>query len=228
MLQLILIIILLIILLIILNFKKIRINFAKKFKFKYYPTIFVPEILPILLNQDIIKKELQQALALSVNDIYRKNNEWSNSKTGEEFYNKVSKISGWTYAWNPDNNKNKDWLNFGLIYNNKVLEKNSKTCPKTSEILKNIKGINIAGFSLMTPNSKILPHKDSTGINSNSLAIHLGLIIPEKNKCNLVVDNEIIYQEENKIIIFDSNFTHYAENNSNKNRVILYIDKSII
>ncbi len=233
-----LIIFIIIILLIItfLYYNKIRIKCGKLLKWKFYPSIFVPEMFPIIYNKDIIKKELKDALNLPVYNICRYKNNWHDSISGKQFMQKVNNITGWIYGSenndnndnnNNDENNNNGWLNFGLIHNNKTFDANSKICPNTCNILKNIKGINIAGFSLLKPNSKILPHKDHSGIKNNSVTIHYGLIIPEENKCNLIVDNEIKYQEEDKLIIFDSNYIHYAENNSDKDRIILYIDKSL-
>ena len=86
----------------------------------------------------------------------------------------------------------------------------------------------MAGFSLLKPNSYIKPHIDNTGIDNNSLGIHFGLIIPEKKKSFLIVNNKKIYEDNFKLFGFDSNYLHSAENNSKQNRVILYIDKTII
>lgn len=210
------------------NFNIILLTYGKLFRPVFYNSFFLPELKSLLINKNIIKNELMNALNSPINKIYRKNEEWSNSNNGEEFVKKINMTEGWIYSWNNNNKMNTQWLNFGLMYNNKNLEANSKICPKTCEILKNIKGINVAGFSLMTPNSKIEPHTDSTGINNNSIGIHFGLIIPDKNKCILTVNNTQILEEEDKIFGFDSNYTHSAVNNSDKDRIILYIDKSII
>jgi hypothetical protein len=219
-----------ILLIICINYNNIFLTYAKIFRPEFYNPIFLPELYPLLLNKDIIKQELYYALKTPINKIYRKNNEWSKSNNGKKFINKINNLEGWVYGWDNNDNIHENWLNFGLIYDNISLNANSKICPKTCAILKNINGINIAGFSLIKGNSKIEEHIDSTGIDNNSLGIHFGLIIPEseKNKCFLIVNNKKIYEDNFKLFGLDSNYIHSAENNSNEDRVILYIDKTII
>ena len=221
------ILIILILIIIILNYSKIFLFYAKNVRPEFYNFIFFPELYPLLLYKNTIKEELYNALNSPIHKIYRKQNEWTKSKNGENFINKVNNLKGWVHGWNNNNDIHENWLNFGLIYENKVLNANSKICPKTCKILKNINGINIAGFSLLKGNSKIEEHRDSTGIDDNSIALHLGLIVPKK-KCILTVNNKKMYEENFKLFGVDSNYLHSAENNSNEIRVILYIDKSLI
>ena len=212
------------------NYNNILLTYAKIFRPEFYNHIFLPELYPLILNKDIIKKELFYALNTPVNNIHRKFYQYATSDNGNKFIEEVNNIEGWIYGSDDQNNINKNWLNFGLINNNKELEANSKICPKTCKLLKNIKGINLAGFSLLKPNSYIKPHIDNTGIDNNSLGIHFGLIIPEseKKKSFLIINNKKIYEDNFKLFGFDSNYLHSAENNSKQDRIILYIDKTIV
>ena len=99
----------------------------------------------------------------------------------------------------------------------------SKKNPITSQLLKDISGIRMAGFSWMLPNSNIEEHRDDCGLLTKSLALHLGLDVPYQ-KCYLVVNGKKIFEENGKILVFDSNYLHSAYNKSNKNRLILYVD----
>ncbi len=78
------------------------------------------------------------------------------------------------------------------------------------------------------------PHTDITGQSSGSLAMHLGLSVPKpRDTCRLVIKNsngEYVYmnEEDGKMFIFDATFEHYAYNQSNQDRLILYIDFKII
>lgn len=212
------------------NYNNIFLTYAKIFRPEFYNPFFLPELYPLILNKDIIKQELFYALKTPINNIHRKFYQYATSNDGNKFIEKVNNIEGWIYGGDDENNINKNWLNFGLINNNKELEANSKICPKTCKLLKNIKGINLAGFSLLKPHSFIKPHIDNTGIDNNSLGIHFGLIIPEseKKKNFLIVNNKKIYEDNFKLFGFDSNYIHSAENNSKQDRIILYIDKTIV
>ena len=212
------------------NYNNIFLTYAKIFRPEVYNGIFLPELYPLILNKDIIKQELFYALKTPINNIHRKFYQYATSDDCNKFIKEVNDIEGWVYGGDDQDNINKNWLNFGLINNNKELQANSKICPKTCKLLKNIKGINLAGFSLLKPKSYIKPHIDNTGIDNNSLGIHFGLIIPEseKKKSFLIVNNKKIYEDNFKLFGFDSNYLHSAENNSKQDRVILYIDKTII
>jgi aspartyl/asparaginyl beta-hydroxylase (cupin superfamily) len=149
-----------------------------------------------------------------------------------EFENKVINNYGWIKAWSDPNTKknnndgNDKWLNYGFYHYGKWFEENAKKCPITFSLLNEIKDrINIAGFSLMKGISKIDKHTDTTGKSTNSLAYHLGLVVPEPpNSCILNVDGYEISQKNGQDIIFDSNYEHYAMNDSSYDRIILYID----
>ena len=69
---------------------------------------------------------------------------------------------------------------------------------------------------------KIPPH---TGPNKCVLRYHLGLIVPKnKEKCTITVGNETKFWEEGKDMIFDDLYEHHVENNTNEQRVVLFLD----
>ena len=103
--------------------------------------------------------------------------------------------------------------------------KNADMCPRTTDLLMSIPGIQVAGFSLMMPRSKIKPHTDATGQKFGSMAYHLGLDCPEG--CNMIIGDSIISEHNGKSFIFDATDEHWAENKSDKPRTILYIDYKI-
>lgn len=188
-------------------------------------------------NWKIIAEEaktiLQNAPILNINRAY---NEWDKSL---DFINTIKDNYGWIKAWkNVDeikiNEKGNDlWLNYGLIYFGIKFTENVSKCPKTIEILdKIIDKINICGFSLLKGNCVLEPHTDSTGIQFNSLAFHLGLIVPQPNSsCKLIIkdNDEYIYrtEKEGEIIIFDPSYEHYAYNQTMEDRIVLYMDFKI-
>lgn len=188
------------------------------------------------LNWKIIQQEAKYVLENSPKlNISRTHKNWNNSS---DFVDTIIDKYGWIRAWNTsigdeeeNENGNYDWLNYGLFFNDGLaFTSNVLHCPQTFNILEKIKDkINIAGFSYMKGNSMINKHTDSTGISTNSLAFHLGLIVPEPyDTCQLIVNdgyNDYYFTEKpGETVIFDSNHEHYAYNKSSEDRVILYID----
>ncbi len=125
--------------------------------------------------------------------------------------------------------------NVRIIINNIDFNENLSKCPITYKILNKFRDkINLSGFSYLKGNTILEEHNDYTGITNNSLAFHMGLIIPKtNNSCKLVLYNDKVnryyYKEEKEgeIIIADTNYKHYAYNQSNEDRVILYVDFGI-
>lgn len=104
----------------------------------------------------------------------------------------------------------------------KILHNLSFRFPKTIEILKLNRRINFAAFTRLHPHSKLAPHRHQ---NPYSLIFHLGLLIPSGKKCGLVVADEIhLWNEPGDVIIFNDNLEHYAWNDSDEERILLYID----
>jgi hypothetical protein len=94
--------------------------------------------------------------------------------------------------------------------------------PKTTNLLKEIKSLNFSAFSRLHPQSNLAPHSHD---NPFSLIFHLGLIIPEGNTCGLCVDGKNhIWTKPGDAVIFDDTLEHSAWNNSNEERIVLYID----
>jgi len=99
--------------------------------------------------------------------------------------------------------------------------------PTLYKFLKNIKGLKIASLSKMKSGTKLIPHQGWGDHSNYVLRCHYGIIV-EKNKCYISVLNdnieEIKYQEENEWLVFDDSKTHYAENMSSDDRIVLIID----
>jgi hypothetical protein len=94
--------------------------------------------------------------------------------------------------------------------------------PKTIELLKNIDSLNFSAFSRLHPRSTLAPHKHN---NRDSLIFHMGLIIPPGNSCGLkVADETYVWSKPGDAVIFNDNLQHSAWNNSDEERIILYVD----
>ena len=166
----------------------------------------------------------------------------SNISSTKSIYNQTGWIKYWKY--NPDETLedkakntqtgNPEWLNFGFYHFGNEFIENLKLCPKTANILNKFKSqINICGFSWMMGGCLLYPHTDFSGLNSGTLALHLGLVVPKpENTCKLIIKNDLgqytqITELEGKIFVFDATYEHYAYNQSNQPRIILYIDFNV-
>ena len=144
----------------------------------------------------------------------------------EEFitYQNKTKIPGYielSDAGIPLDNQEEKWrvLILDIFGNNTEI---CKYFPITCKLLKSVPGCRVSLFSVLDPNKKIPPHR---GPNKCVLRYHLGLIVPkDKTSCFISVNNEKRYWEEGKDMIFDDLYEHYVENNTNEQRVVLFLD----
>lgn len=94
--------------------------------------------------------------------------------------------------------------------------------PETTKLLQKIPSLNFSAFSRLHPKSKLAPHKHK---NPYSLIFHLGLVIPAGGTCGLRVnDIDHIWRKPGDAIIFNDNLEHSAWNDSDEERIILYVD----
>lgn len=171
----------------------------------------------LIENFDVIKEEsLQLYSSKKLIDITR-------TKYISE--NLLDYVDNWVRGWTNNDN----WINYGIFYANTWND-----TLKTTNILKDIekkidKKIIMAGFSVLKAGGSIVIHKDEDMIHTEKNVFHLGLVVPDK--CSLYVseikngEKTIIkYNEEDGCIIsFDDGNEHFAVNESNKDRIILYI-----
>lgn len=150
--------------------------------------------------------------------IKRNAGDWLND-TADKIVDSLSNNKEWISSWDSSNT----WFNFPLMYLNQTIGNADIICPNTINLLKQLNCINVAGFSLLLPNSSLPPHTDPTGPLYNSMALNMFLY---GDSSNLIVQNNKYIHKDGKLVIFNSENTHYAENNGLVNRVILYIDFS--
>jgi len=171
-----------------------------------YQTFYDMSIYPELKNIDhsIIKNEL-------INYMQQSNNNWVEWPEYDLWKNK----------------NESSWKIIPLMAFGKWSDKNTKIFPKTTSQLKNINGLVSAGFSKLGPSTTLKLHKGWGNLSNNVLRCHLGLIVP-KLKCKVFVvglNNDMMYQKEDKWIIFDDSLYHSASNEDELNdRIILLLD----
>lgn len=214
-------IILIVLMLVICIFSILYYNYPKKQNEQlFYTTWEYPELKILEDNWKTIANEIP---LFDINQIdkypKRERSAWNNEE-GKKLANSLK--STWVQGWQG----NGIWFNFPLMYHNDVIGDSDKICPKTVDLLKQIPSIQIAGYSILLPKSELPKHTDLTGKKNDSMACNFLLT---ENDANLYVksssNNFMEYNHKTgKLVVFDSNFEHYADNKDDKIRVILYID----
>jgi beta-hydroxylase len=121
-----------------------------------------------------------------------------------------------------DPKNNYCWRTLYLKKTGKIIEDKTKHFPKTMELIKDDQ-IHNAFFSILDPHVEIKPH---VGYYKGYLRYHLGIVIPEENgqKPYIICGNEKYEWKEGKGVLFDDMYLHYVNNNTNQQRVVLYLD----
>jgi ornithine lipid ester-linked acyl 2-hydroxylase len=114
------------------------------------------------------------------------------------------------------------WKTFFLYaYGYKIAE-NCARCPRTVELLESNPAMTTAMFSILTPGTRISPHR---GPFKGVLRYHLGLIVPPSHeRCGIRVAGEIRGWREGEGLVFDDTHEHEAWNDTSEMRVILFVD----
>lgn len=100
-------------------------------------------------------------------------------------------------------------------------EENCPKFPRTVELLESVPGLKSAGFSRFKAGFHATPH---VGHGDNFVRCHLGLIVPEPDKCTLTVEGQTVHWEEGGLLMFDDSCLHEARNNGSQDRIVLIFD----
>lgn len=162
-----------------------------------------PELKPLQENWKTIAKE---ATALYENGFFDKITD-PNSKS----YYDIGFRTFYKYGWS------KFYLNwYGYTHASAI-----EHCPETTKILKQVKTVNGAMFSILPVGSKLTRHLDPV---ASSLRYHLGLSTPDSPECYINVDGTDYSWKDGEAFMFDETHLHYAHNDSQKYRIILMCD----
>jgi aspartyl/asparaginyl beta-hydroxylase (cupin superfamily) len=172
------------------------------------------------------KTILSEIPTFDINKVKIKRNpqEWID-KINSDTFNKIKNCDTWIEGW--DENKF-TWYNYPLLAKGTVMCDTATKCPKTLQLLK-MSGlkINVAGFALLLPNTKLMVHTDPTGVSTNTAAFNLFLKGTDSSLYIKKNEEFVEYKhQDGKAVIFNSELQHYADNNSTDIRYILYMDIS--
>jgi hypothetical protein len=98
--------------------------------------------------------------------------------------------------------------------------RNRARCPESVRLLTSIPGLVGAGFSTMTPGTRILPHADA----KDPLLIRCHLGIETHPAARIRVRREVRSWESGKCLLFDGFLEHETENDGVKPRTVLLTD----
>jgi beta-hydroxylase len=113
------------------------------------------------------------------------------------------------------------WKRFYLKWYGDPLPSAERMCPNTVALLNAIPGVHGAMFALLPPGGRLVRHRDPF---AGSLRYHLGLDTPNSDDCFIEVDGVRRGWRDGEAMIFDETFIHYAENKTDKMRLILFCD----
>ena len=114
---------------------------------------------------------------------------------------------------------NNSWLLYHMVWTEKWLDEKKSTVPITARLIEQVPGLWSAAFSVLDSGCIIKPH---TGVTSEVLRAHLGLICPKGPW--IKVEGELYNWKEGEMIVFDDNKRHEAANPSDQRRVIFMKD----
>jgi beta-hydroxylase len=113
------------------------------------------------------------------------------------------------------------WKRFYLKWYDDVLPSAQALCPNTVALVQSIPSIKGAMFAVLPAGAKLGSHRDPF---AGSLRYHLGLVTPNSDDCRIFVDGVKCAYYDGQGFVFDETFIHWAENKTDKNRIIFFCD----
>jgi len=118
--------------------------------------------------------------------------------------------------------KDDKWKTFFLYGYGFKMPENCERCPETTRLVESIPNMMTAFFSILAPGKHIPPHR---GPYKGLIRCHLALKVPEpKENCWIKVGDETSHWEEGKCIVFDDTYVHQVQNDTEGQRVVLFLD----
>lgn len=114
------------------------------------------------------------------------------------------------------------WKTYWLYAYGRRMAENCRCCPETTRLIETIPGMKTAFFSILGPRKHIPEHR---GPYNGVLRYHLGLIVPrQKEACRIRVDSDVAHWEEGRSVTFDDTYPHEVWNDTDEERVVLFVD----
>lgn len=113
------------------------------------------------------------------------------------------------------------WRMFFLKGAGMTFKKNASNFPALMSVLNKDRRVVSAYLSVLGPEKALNPHE---GPWAGVLRMHMGLIIPDPEKCHINVEGDKYHWQNGRVVLFDDTYNHYAVNETDELRVILFID----
>jgi len=113
------------------------------------------------------------------------------------------------------------WKAFFLYGFGKRSLPNCARCPITAAALSRIPGITTAFFSILAPGKHVPRHR---GVYKGLVRAHLGLKVPEPDRCRMEIGGETIRWREGEAVVFDDTHEHEVWHEGTEERAVLLID----
>ncbi len=113
------------------------------------------------------------------------------------------------------------WKRFYLKWYDDAHPSARTLCPVTSELLEKIPSVKAAMFAELPAGSHLGKHRDPY---AGSVRYHLGLSTPNDDNCLIDVDGEPHSWRDGQAVFFDETYVHWAQNKTDKTRIILFCD----
>lgn len=116
------------------------------------------------------------------------------------------------------------WTTYILGWFGQWLEFNCRRCPVTTELVRAVPGVEIAGFTVMHAHTHIPAHRGP----AKALRYQIGIRVPEPaGSSRLRVGDEVIEHAEGKSLMFDDLSEHEAWNDSDEDRYVLFVQHRV-
>lgn len=116
---------------------------------------------------------------------------------------------------------NDAWKKMYIKWYGNIDEYMKINCPVTCSVLDRHPQVHLAMFSLLKAGGRIMPH---CGPFRGAIRVHLGLSTPNDDNCFIKVADEQYSWRDGELIAFDDTYKHEVHNNTNKDRLILFMD----
>jgi len=113
------------------------------------------------------------------------------------------------------------WKRFYLKWYDEAHPSAAQLCPKSTVLLRQFPSIKAAMFAELPPGGELRKHRDPF---AGSLRLHLGLDTPNDDGCFIDVDGTRYSWRDGQWTMFDETYIHWARNDTDKNRIILFCD----
>lgn len=114
------------------------------------------------------------------------------------------------------------WTNFVVYSYGRWIEFNRQRCPRTTELLGRVPGLQVGGFSVLAAGTRLPAHR---GFNRGALRFQVGIEVPEPpGSCALRVGSEVHTWQEGNAVVFDHSVEHEAWNEGNGDRAVLFVE----